>query len=664
VYTGDHGRLLKIVIGVLLLGVLAHGLHGLGGASDNHFFNDWVYTAVMWGGVGLCLARAIRVRDERWAWIAMTANLALWAAADLMWTLHYNHVADPPYPNLSDVFYLATYPCAYVGLVLLLRSRLRPVRASLWLDGAVSGLTLAALATALLFAPLLSAGDGDRTAVAVSLAYPVGDLLLFCSVGVALGITGWRPGRAWGLIALSLLLTGVADAIYSYLESSGTYADGSILSTCWPASVLAMGVAAWQPSRRGPLRRDGLAVLMPLVFAVIAVGLLLYGWVADLPPLAGVLAAAGLLAAMARGALTFRENVALLRHSRVEALTDGLSGLANRRRLMSDLDEALASATAQSGRTLAFFDLDGFKAYNDAFGHNAGDALLARLGRDLAESVKGAGAAYRLGGDEFCILLDRETNRTEPIVTRAADALSEHGEGFTVTASFGVVQIPSEAESSEAALQLADGRMYAHKDSRRATSRRQARDVLVQVLAEREPELRRHMADVSDLALRTGRELGLEPEELDIVARAAELHDIGKVAVPDDIIHKPGPLDDVEWRIMRQHTLVGERILAAAPALTAVARLVRLSHERWDGTGYPDALAAEEIPVGARIIAVCDTYDAMTSERTYAGARSHDEAIAELERCAGGQFDPAVVAAFCAGNAAAPKRGLLAPAPA
>ena len=102
----------------------------------------------------------------------MTANLALWATADLMWTVHYNHLADPPSPNLADVFYLATYPCAYVGLVLLMRARLRPVRASLWLDGAVSGLTLAALATALLFAPLLSATEGDPTTVAVALAYP------------------------------------------------------------------------------------------------------------------------------------------------------------------------------------------------------------------------------------------------------------------------------------------------------------------------------------------------------------------------------------------------------------------------------------------------------------------------------------------------------------
>ena len=661
--TGAHHRRLRtIIFAVLGVGLLAHGVHGLGGPSANPLFNDWIYTALMWGGVGLCLARALSVREERGAWLAMTANLGLWATADLMWTLHFGQMDDPPFPNLADAFYLATYPCAYVGLGLLLRARLRPVRASLWLDGAVSGLTLAAVTTALLYAPLLSATEGDPTTVAVSLAYPVGDLLLLCSVGVALAITGWRPGWSWGLIALSIALTAIADAVYSYLESAGTYADGSTLSTMWPASVLAMAAAAWSPRRREVVRPDAVTILIPATFAVIALGLLLYGWIADLPPLAGALAAAGLVAAMARGGLTFRENTVLLRGSRVQALTDGLSGLANRRRLMLDLEDALATASLASGRTLVFFDLDGFKAYNDAFGHNAGDALLARVGRALAASVVGPGSAYRLGGDEFCVLLDRETHAGDPIVAHAAEALCEHGEGFTVTASFGVVQIPSEAESSEAALQLADERMYAHKDSRRANSRRQARDVLVQVLAEREPELRRHMADVAELAVRTGRQLGIEPEELDVLARAAELHDIGKVAVPDDIINKPSALDDVEWRIMRQHTLVGERILAAAPALKAVARLVRLSHERWDGSGYPDQLAGDNIPVGARIIAVCDAYDAITSERAYAAARSHDEAIAELHRCAGGQFDPSVVDAFHIANPVKPQRVALAPA--
>jgi HD-GYP domain-containing protein (c-di-GMP phosphodiesterase class II) len=171
--------------------------------------------------------------------------------------------------------------------------------------------------------------------------------------------------------------------------------------------------------------------------------------------------------------------------------------------------------------------------------------------------------------------------------------------------------------------------------------------VLLSALTERNPELSGHLSMVGELAERTARHLGLVREDVETVRQAAELHDVGKVAIPEDILRKPGPLTEEEWGFVRRHTLAGERILSAAPALSQVARLVRASHERWDGAGYPDALAGEAIPLGARIVAVADAFDAMTSDRPYRRAISHREALAELRRCAGTQFDAAVVAAFC-----------------
>ena len=182
--------------------------------------------------------------------------------------------------------------------------------------------------------------------------------------------------------------------------------------------------------------------------------------------------------------------------------------------------------------------------------------------------------------------------------------------------------------------------------------------MLLSAVTERNPDLAGHLSVVGELAERTARHLGLTREEVDTVRQAAELHDVGKVAIPEDILAKPGPLSEAEWTFVRGHTLAGERILASAPALSNVARLVRSSHERWDGGGYPDALGGEAIPLGARIVAVADAFDAMTSDRPYRAAVSHAEALAELRRCAGTQFDPAVVDAFCAVSAQQPALAL------
>ena len=187
------------------------------------------------------------------------------------------------------------------------------------------------------------------------------------------------------------------------------------------------------------------------------------------------------------------------------------------------------------------------------------------------------------------------------------------------------------------------------------TSRgRDATDVLLRRLAAREPAVREHVREVADMARAVAWLLGFSDEERDVVARAAWLHDIGKVELPEDILTRRGPLRPEEQDLMRRHTLIGESLISAAPALRPVGVLVRASHERWDGRGYPDGLYGEAIPLGARIVAVCDAFSAMCEERPYGCVLSEAEAMAELRRCAGTQFDPVVVRAFCVARRAAP----------
>jgi diguanylate cyclase (GGDEF)-like protein len=323
--------------------------------------------------------------------------------------------------------------------------------------------------------------------------------------------------------------------------------------------------------------------------------------------------------------------------------TDALTGLPNRRRLINDLDTALESGEST---LLMLFDLNGFKGYNDTYGHVAGDSLLTRLGQRLLGAAVPLGMAYRLGGDEFCVVAAAPDGSRLEFEMETAAALTEIGDWFTITSSYGSVLLPAEASNTGEALRLADERMYIDKDGSRPSAGSQSRNVLVQVLAERLPDLEEHLTGVAELAVQVGERLGLTDDRRQQVFHAAQLHDVGKIAIPDAIISKPAALDEAEWEFMRQHTLIGQRIIDAAPALHGVGELVRSSHERWDGGGYPDGLAGEEIPLGARIVAVCDAYDAMVSERPYKSAMPVADALLELRRCAGSQFDPAVVEAF------------------
>jgi diguanylate cyclase (GGDEF)-like protein len=601
-----------------------------------------LYDGLLVAGALICLARVVANPSDRLAWGLVGGGMLAWAAADIYNTLVLAKLDDPPYPSIADAGWLVYYPTSYVAVLLLARHRDVRVPVGIWLDGVIAALACAALSSALLFEPILSAAiDGATAAIVTNLAYPVGDLLLVLLVVAVLGLTGWRPGRMWLVFGAGLVVSAIADSWYLADTAKGTYAEGGVLDILWPLSALLLGWAAWQPSRARGLRLEGVRLIaVPVVASLAALSLTFYDHFHRINSVAIGLATATLVVAVVRMGLAFVANARMLARSRREAVTDALTGLGNRRALMDDLESSMRRED-----TLVLFDLDGFKRYNDTFGHPAGDGLLQRLGQKLTRAVEGHGRAYRMGGDEFCVLLQ---DRADEVVAVAAGALSESGRGFTIGASHGIVVPAVEATTAAEALQIADQRMYEHKAGRSAARTSETRDVLMRILRERQPELHEHLNQVADLARATGRRLGLMREALDEVARAAELHDIGKMAVPDAILDKPGPLDEDEWAFMRRHTLIGESILSASPALVPVAKLVRSSHESFDGTGYPDGKAGNDIPLGARIVAVCDAFDAMTSDRAYRSAMSGEAAIEELRRASGTQFDPAVVEAFVA----------------
>jgi diguanylate cyclase (GGDEF)-like protein len=350
------------------------------------------------------------------------------------------------------------------------------------------------------------------------------------------------------------------------------------------------------------------------------------------------------LALLLVAAVSFRSSRRVLHEA---AHTDALTGIRNRRQLIADLEAACARARRGDRFAVILYDLDGFKGYNDSFGHLLGDALLRRLASKLRAAIGEGGTCYRLGGDEFCVVapLGGE-GRVDLVAAQGADALSEDGEGFSIRASYGAVVLPDEAREPTELLATADLRMYARKQRGRTSPGRQTTDVLVRVQHERSPVLGPHVSAVAQLATEVGQAMGLSDSRLHTLAQAAELHDVGKMAIPDAVLDKTGPLTEDEWRLIHEHTIVGERILSAAPALRAVAGIVRASHEHVDGSGYPDHLAGEEIPLEARIVHAADAVCAMTADRPYRKALGMEAAIAELRRCAGTQFDETVVEAL------------------
>ncbi len=639
------GFAFRVAVGAAIAGLVAYSAHALFAPALSNLFDPWMLNGVASIAFVLCAVRAVRVRIERLVWIAMSVAIGSWVIGSSIMALPGG--TDGALAEAGDLLRLVFAPAGAIALGFLVRSRMRPFLPSTLLDGLIVALAAAAVGSVLIS---LALGSGHNVQdMGLRLSMPLGDLMLLVFLGWVLAMIGWRAGRVWDLIAGGLALVGFASAVYVIHMATHGYVVGSLFAMMWPAGMLLIAVAAWQAPEPPvkPRVKNYSKLLVASAAATTALLLMVVDHFAGLDPYTVLLATATLVAVIVRAAVTFKESMQMVADFRHQAQTDSLTGLGNRRKLMTDLSKELAAATIASPRVLVIYDLDGFKQYNDTYGHPAGDALLHRLGGNLARAIGPYGHGYRLGGDEFCVLVTHGGPSAKTIIALASAALTEQGEGFGVTASYGAVILPHEAREPALALRIADQRMYTQKEDRRSSATSQTRDILMQVLHEREPELGTHMMDVARLARGVGARMALLAEELDEVVRAAELHDIGKMAIPDEILHKPAALDDQEWEFIRQHTVVGERILEAAPSLLPVAKLVRASHERWDGSGYPDQLAGEGIPLGARIVSACDAFDAMITARPYRGAMQAEEALGELRENSGTQFDPDVVEAVC-----------------
>jgi two-component system, cell cycle response regulator len=652
-------RVVFAVLGGLIVLYLVY-LAGLPVGPADGLFERWLGLAVEVGATLACVCRVVFVREERRVWALLAVSVLLWTLGDVYFRIALWNVEVTPVPSFSDVGWLAFYLPAYAAIALLVRARVESVRAILWVDGVIGGLAVASIAAAVVFDAVLGSVGGEPALVATGLAYPICDMVLMAMVMGGLHMSRRSLDRTWLWLGAGFVTFAVSDSVYLIQTARETYTPGGVLDAGWSVALATMAFAAWRPAGRvkGEEREGWGTIVVPIGFAVVALAVEVYDHFYRINVLALILATACLAAVLTRLALTFAQNLRMLATSREEATTDVLTGLGNRRLLARDLKAAARDIADGERMLMVLFDLNGFKQYNDSFGHPAGDALLVRLGDNLRRAMAGRGSAYRMGGDEFCILAQLGEVGPDRIATTAAAALHEEGEGFTISCAYGAVVVPDDADDADDAVRLADHRMYAQKNSGRTSASSQSKDVLLQALQERNSDLGLHLGDVGRLAEATALKLGLPQERAEQVRITGELHDVGKVAIPDAILNKPDPLGDDEWEFVRRHSEIGERIVAAAPALGEVAPLVRATHERWDGGGYPDGLVAREIPLGARIVAVCDAYHAMISERPYQRPMDPAAALQELRSCAGTQFDPDVVAAFDALGAGSWTAGL------
>ncbi len=643
--------------------------------------------------------RKIRLRDRHVrASLLLAAGTASFVVGECIWSYYELIAHQPPFPSWADAGYLCSYPLLLLGILQLpgssgsVHRRWRAV-----LDSMLILTGIVTFSWYFVLGPTLFTAEGSIFARAVGTAYPAFDLVLVVSL-----LFLWSRSRdvsIWpaALVTAALAIIVVTDSLFDYQSLHGLYASGNLLDDGWTLGYMLMGLGAVatfltpdRPHAEAPLetaaRSRRWLSLAPYVLVPAVVTLVLYTihhrGDEILEPGVYVGGAMLLILLMVRQALVILENERLYQATVAHAAElaklatmDALTGLPNHRATVAALDQEIERSRRYNRPcSVIFLDIDHFKQINDRHGHLTGDAVLRHFGTLVREALRAIDLLGRWGGEEFVAILP-ETTRDEAMMVaeRLRSAVAAHGlidpMPSHLTCSLGVASYPLDAEERDALLRAADEALYSAKRLGRnqvrsagdmslwVESPEQAGrhigiagtvEAMAALVAARDRYTSHHSDVVGMLAARLARRLNLAPALIEQTRIAACLHDIGKVAVPDAVLLKPGRLTDEEWVLMRAHPDVGADVLLRVPDLAPIAPIIRAHHERWDGGGYPDGRSGQEIPIAARIITVVDAYAAMRSDRPYRAARPVAESLAELRRCAGTQFDPRVVDAFVA----------------
>ncbi len=651
----------------------------------------------------LCAGAARRCAGTplRSVWWLITAAAVVGTVFGNVSQLYYEGVLGKQgLSSLENVFWLCGYVLFIAALLRFPTVRAgRVQRLQLTLDASVLAIGGALVMWYVEIGPAVTRSSSQPLPAEVfSVLFTICDLIVVAVVACVLTRGTIRSSaRALRLFAGGGLGLVSADVLYGYVtvRLHQTYAGGDWIDGVFFAAILlwALSATSQRKPEPGELQQLQTTPLLrrrpswaPYAAVATVLGLTIYAErnEAFFPGLSLVIGSVLLVALVAARQLAAQSELLDVQrqlqvaHDELAALatTDALTGLPNHRALVAAIDSELErSQRSVRGFALAFLDLDHFKALNDTLGHAAGDNALREIAQIIKSSLRASDSAGRWGGEEFVVLMpEADSGGALEAAERIRATVSQHRyqsvNGAHLTCSIGVAVAPVDGRDRDALVASADRAMYAAKQLGRnqviaasdnaaaalaadaiSSSREQqgllgAVDALAAVVNARDSYTAVHSAAVAGLAQRVALTLGCDANQTHLIGLAARLHDIGKVAIPEAILNKPGPLTDEEWQLVQQHPGIGAEIAGRIPILRTATPLIRAHHERYDGTGYPDQLAGEAIPLGARIIQAADAYDAILTNRPYAPGRPCAVALAELRRCAGTQFDPRVIEAL------------------